>query len=126
YTADSAACRGILERLGDFHAAHMDLAGALQREGDLAGAEAHALRALELDYPAPGLAFSMLACLAAAKGDFTAADAHRRTAARRARASADDLRVAEAASAEARTSRCRREGYSRPRESRTRSSRSIF
>jgi anaerobic magnesium-protoporphyrin IX monomethyl ester cyclase len=83
YTPDSAACRGILERLGDFHAAHMDLAGALYREGDFAGAEAQTLRALELDYPAPGLAFSLLACIAATKNDFTAVEEHLRKALRR-------------------------------------------
>jgi tetratricopeptide (TPR) repeat protein len=83
YTADSTACRGILERLGDFHAAHMDLAGALYREGDFAGAEAHTLRALELDYPAPGLALSLLACIAAGKKDFTAVEEHLRKALRR-------------------------------------------
>lgn len=83
YTPDVAACREILERLGDFHAAHMDLAGALYREGDLAGAETHTLRALELDYPAPGLALSMLACIAAARKDFAAVEDHLRKALRR-------------------------------------------
>jgi len=56
----------ILERLGDHHAAHMDVAGALFAEGDLEGAERHARRALELGYPLPGLAHNLIACAAQA------------------------------------------------------------
>jgi len=61
--------RAILERLGDHHAAHMDLGAALYHEGDLDGAEKHVRRALELDYPCPGLAYNHLACIAKARGD---------------------------------------------------------
>ncbi len=59
----------ILGRLGDHHAAHMDLGGAYCRAGRLEDAERHVRRALELDYPAPGLALNYLACIAAMRGD---------------------------------------------------------
>jgi anaerobic magnesium-protoporphyrin IX monomethyl ester cyclase len=61
--------RAILERLGDYHAAHMDLAGALVRAGELDEAEQHVRRALELGYPLPGLAYNYLACMAYRRGD---------------------------------------------------------
>jgi anaerobic magnesium-protoporphyrin IX monomethyl ester cyclase len=61
--------RAILERLGDHHAAHLDLAGAYYSEGRLDEAERHVQRALELGYPAPGLAINYLACIAARRGD---------------------------------------------------------
>ena len=83
YELSSAECRGILERLGEYHGAHMDLATALYREGDLAGTETHARRALELGYPAPGLALSLLACVAAARHDYAAVEDHLRQALRR-------------------------------------------
>lgn len=59
----------ILARLGDYHAAHMDLGGALYHAGDLEGAERHVRRALELGYPLPGLVYNHLACIAHARGD---------------------------------------------------------
>lgn len=61
--------RAILERLGDHHAAHLDLAAAHFRAGELELAERHACRALELGFPAPGLVHNLLACVAAARGD---------------------------------------------------------
>ncbi len=64
--ADFAA---ILERLGDHHAAHMDLGAALYHERKLDDAERHVRRALELGYPLPGLAWNHLACIAKARGD---------------------------------------------------------
>jgi radical SAM superfamily enzyme YgiQ (UPF0313 family) len=64
--------RAILERLGDYHAAHMDLAGALIRAGQLEEGEVHVRRALELGYPLPGLAYNYLACIAHARGDIDA------------------------------------------------------
>ncbi len=67
--ADFAA---ILERLGDYHAAHMDLGAALYHEGKLDDAERHVKRALELGYPLPGLAYNHLACIAKARGDLDA------------------------------------------------------
>src|SRR5208283_896383 len=53
------------------------------REGDLAEAEAHARRALELGYALPGLALNTLACVAARRGDLDGmkalfAEAHQR------------------------------------------------
>ncbi len=62
--------RDVLARLGDYHAAHMDLAGALYREGDLKGAEHHVRRALELGYPCPGIGYNYLACIAKARSDY--------------------------------------------------------
>lgn len=64
----AAEYAAILERLGDHHAAHMDLAGALLAEGDAEGAERHARRAIELGYPLPGLAHNLIACAAQARG----------------------------------------------------------
>jgi anaerobic magnesium-protoporphyrin IX monomethyl ester cyclase len=68
----AADYRAILDRLGDYHAAHMDLGAALYHEGDLGGAERHVRRALELGYPCPGLAYNHLACFAKARGDLDA------------------------------------------------------
>ncbi len=65
-------CRAVLERLGDHHAAQLDLAGALFREGDLDGAARAARRALELDHPTPGLVHNLLACVAYRRGDIAA------------------------------------------------------
>jgi radical SAM superfamily enzyme YgiQ (UPF0313 family) len=62
----------ILERLGDHHAAHMDLGAAYYHEGRLDDAERHVRRALELGYPAPGLVYNHLACIAKARGDLDA------------------------------------------------------
>jgi radical SAM superfamily enzyme YgiQ (UPF0313 family) len=62
----------ILERLGDYHAAHMDVAGAYLRAGELDLAERHVRRALELGYPLPGLADNYLACVAYGRGDLDA------------------------------------------------------
>lgn len=64
-----ADCERILERLGDHHAAHVDLAGALYDEGRLDEAEVHLRRALELGYPCPGLVENYLACIAHRRGD---------------------------------------------------------
>jgi anaerobic magnesium-protoporphyrin IX monomethyl ester cyclase len=67
-----AEYRAILERLGDYHAAHMDLGAAYYHEGQLDLAEAHIRRALELGYPCPGLVYNHLACIAKARGDLDA------------------------------------------------------
>lgn len=75
-------CRAILSRLGDHHAAHMDLAGAYFRAGERDACEKHVQRALELGYPVPGLAYNYLACVAAERRDLTALQAHLRTALR--------------------------------------------
>jgi anaerobic magnesium-protoporphyrin IX monomethyl ester cyclase len=60
----------IQERLGDYHAAHMDLGAAYFNEGACDLAEKHVRRALDLGYPLPGLAYNHLACIAKARGDF--------------------------------------------------------
>jgi radical SAM superfamily enzyme YgiQ (UPF0313 family) len=72
----------ILERLGDHHAAHVDLAGALYREGELDRAEHHLRRALELGYPCPGLVLNYLGCIAFRRGDIAGMQQHFLTAAR--------------------------------------------
>lgn len=64
--------RAILERLGDYHAAHLDLGGALFHAGDLEGAERHVRRALDLGHPSPGLGYNYLACIAQRRGDLVA------------------------------------------------------
>lgn len=73
----------IVARLGDHHAAHMDLAGAYFREGRLDDAERSVRRAMELDYPAPGLALNYLACIASKRGDVDAMKKHLSDAAAR-------------------------------------------
>jgi radical SAM superfamily enzyme YgiQ (UPF0313 family) len=69
YLENAAECRAILERLGDHAPAHLDVAGACLREGDLDNAEHHARRALELGFAAPGLAYNYLAVIAHRRGD---------------------------------------------------------
>jgi anaerobic magnesium-protoporphyrin IX monomethyl ester cyclase len=60
--------REIAGRLGDHHAAQMDLGAAYYREGRLDEAERHVRRSLELGHPLPGLALNYLACIAARRG----------------------------------------------------------
>jgi radical SAM superfamily enzyme YgiQ (UPF0313 family) len=62
-------CRAILERLGDHPAAHLDLGGAYFRASDLDAAERHVRCAIELGFPAPGLAYNYLAVIAFLRGD---------------------------------------------------------
>lgn len=82
YAPDARTCSAILDELGDHHAAHLDLAGAYFAEGELLGAEKHALAALEHDTPVPGLAHNLLACVAARRNDLDGLQAHLRTALR--------------------------------------------
>jgi radical SAM superfamily enzyme YgiQ (UPF0313 family) len=72
YRDTSRDYEAILERLPDYHAAHMDLGAAYYYEGKLDLAEHHVRRALELDYPCPGLVYNHLACIAKARGDYDA------------------------------------------------------
>jgi tetratricopeptide (TPR) repeat protein len=74
--------QAILAALGDYHAAHLDLAGAYYRAGQLDLAQAHVQRALELGTPVPGLALNYLACIAFLKGDIAGMQSHFLTAAR--------------------------------------------
>jgi anaerobic magnesium-protoporphyrin IX monomethyl ester cyclase len=74
--------REILSHLGDYHAAHLDLAGAYYRAGQLELAERHVRRALELGTPVPGLALNYLACIAFLKGDLSGMQDHFMAAAR--------------------------------------------
>jgi anaerobic magnesium-protoporphyrin IX monomethyl ester cyclase len=66
-----AEYEAILRRLGDHHAAHLDLGAALCAAGQLEPAERHLRRALELGYPVPELVHNALACVAARRGDFS-------------------------------------------------------
>jgi anaerobic magnesium-protoporphyrin IX monomethyl ester cyclase len=68
--------KAILARLGDYHAAHMDLGGAYVRANELDLGEKHVRRAMELGYPLPGLALNYLACIAAARGDIQGMQDH--------------------------------------------------
>lgn len=61
--------RRILDELGDYHAAHLDLGGAYYEEGELQLARHHVQRALELGHPCPGLCYNYLACIAFAEGN---------------------------------------------------------
>ncbi len=69
YQEDVAAAQAILAKVGDYSMAHLDCAGASFRAGDLSSAKTHALRALELSVPVPGLAHNYLAVIAFAEGD---------------------------------------------------------
>ncbi len=64
-----AETRETLALLGDHPPAHLDVAAAAYREGDLAVAKHHAERALALGHPCPGLVLNHLACVAHAEGD---------------------------------------------------------
>src|SRR5690606_21570967 len=76
YVDSVADATAILERVGDHHAAHLALAGADYRAGQLDAAERHARRSLELGYPAPGLVYNYLACIAAARTDVRSMQEH--------------------------------------------------
>lgn len=69
YLEDVPAAQAILEKVGEYHAAHLDLAGAYFRADAFEKAEEHARRALELGYPVPGLALNYLAVSAFRRGD---------------------------------------------------------
>jgi hypothetical protein len=64
-----AECQSIVKLLPDCHAAHLDLAGALYREGNFVAAEKSIQQALDLDYPLPGLCYNYRACIAKARGN---------------------------------------------------------
>jgi radical SAM superfamily enzyme YgiQ (UPF0313 family) len=70
----SGELRGVLSRLGDHHAAHLNLGAAYYDEGDLERAESHVRTAVKLGYPAPGLALNYLACIALARNDMAAVE----------------------------------------------------
>jgi radical SAM superfamily enzyme YgiQ (UPF0313 family) len=69
HAPDVAEYEAILARIPEHHAAHMDLGAALYHAGDLARAEEHVRRALDLGYPCPGLVHNHLGCIAKARGD---------------------------------------------------------
>jgi anaerobic magnesium-protoporphyrin IX monomethyl ester cyclase len=82
YVESVEDCLGVIERLGDHHAAHLDLGAAYYRDGQLDGAERHVRRAMELGLPVPGLAYNYLACIAYARGDLEGMMGHFMTAAK--------------------------------------------
>jgi anaerobic magnesium-protoporphyrin IX monomethyl ester cyclase len=69
YTPSTEDCEAVLARLGDHAPAHLDVAGAYYRDGDLDRAEGHARSALEHGHPTPGLVYNYLACIAYQRGD---------------------------------------------------------
>jgi len=76
YVESVAEAAAVLERVGDYHAAHLDLAGAHYRAGELDQAERHARRALELGYPSPGIVYNYLGCIAAQRFDLRGMQDH--------------------------------------------------
>jgi anaerobic magnesium-protoporphyrin IX monomethyl ester cyclase len=76
YQESVADAEAVLAKLGDYHGAHLDVAGACYRAGAYDAAERHAQRALELGYPSPGLVHNYLACIAAARSDLRAMQDH--------------------------------------------------
>jgi anaerobic magnesium-protoporphyrin IX monomethyl ester cyclase len=82
YLESTEDCRAILSRLGDHAPAHLDLAGAYYRDGELEPAAEHARKALEYGHPTPGLAYNYLACIAHLRGDIPSMQQHFLTAAR--------------------------------------------
>jgi radical SAM superfamily enzyme YgiQ (UPF0313 family) len=63
--------RGVVQRLGETHAASwLDLGEALVESGNYAEARVAIDRAEHLNHPLPGLVHNARACLAAAQGDF--------------------------------------------------------
>jgi tetratricopeptide (TPR) repeat protein len=82
YEPTVADCKAVIARIGDHHAAHLDLAGAHYRERDFEAADRHARRAIELDHPTPGLAYNYLACSAFERGDLDAMQEQFMTAAK--------------------------------------------
>jgi anaerobic magnesium-protoporphyrin IX monomethyl ester cyclase len=61
----------ILGLLPDYPAAHMDLAGAYCREGQYGKAEKHLRLAQQMNFCSPGMVYNYLACIAAAKREFS-------------------------------------------------------
>jgi tetratricopeptide (TPR) repeat protein len=82
YLEDVPTAQAILEKVGDHHAAHLDLAGAHFRAGELDEAERHVRRALELGYPVPGLAYNYLAVIEFQRGNIQGMQDHFMTAAK--------------------------------------------
>lgn len=80
YAASVADCQAILERLGDYHAAHLDLGAAYYGEGQLELAREHFERALHLNHPLPGLVHNYLACIAAKRFNLQLVQHHLRQA----------------------------------------------
>jgi len=82
YREDLAAARAILDKVGEYPGAHLDLCGAYFRAEDYRAAASHARRALELGTPVPGLAWNYLAVIAQRLGDVEAMKDHFLEAAR--------------------------------------------
>lgn len=82
YLEDVAAARAILDKVGDHHAAWVDLGGAHFRAFEFDEAARCMHRALELGYPVPGLALNYLAVIAYRQGDIQGMQKHFMTAAK--------------------------------------------
>ncbi len=82
YVESVEDCRQILDAVGEHHAAHLDLAGALYRAGEYEQAQKHLDAAESLHHPCPGLIHNYRACIAAARHDLKALEAHLKRALR--------------------------------------------
>lgn len=82
YLEDVPAARAILEKVGEHHAAHLDMAGAYFRARNWDEAERHVKRALALGYPVPGLAYNYLAVIELHRGNLRGMQDHFMTAAK--------------------------------------------
>ena len=63
-------CKRSLALLGEHHAAHLDLGAAYFRAQRWHEAERHLRRALDLNYPTPGVVYNYLAVIATERGDY--------------------------------------------------------
>jgi tetratricopeptide (TPR) repeat protein len=82
YVETTEDCRAIVSLLGDHAPAHLSLAGAYYRDGELELCAEHAQKALDLGHPTPGLSYNYLACVAYRRGDIAGMQQHFMTAAK--------------------------------------------
>jgi anaerobic magnesium-protoporphyrin IX monomethyl ester cyclase len=82
FTETTEGTRAVLSRLGDHAPAHLDVAGAHYRDGELELAAQHAQKALDFGHPTPGLAHNYLACIAHQRGDVPSMQQHFMSAAK--------------------------------------------
>ena len=76
WAPDADECRRIVDRTGGLPAARLDLASALIQDGSMQEGEAELQRARESGFCLPGRVYNCLACIAAARGHISAAQAY--------------------------------------------------